>query len=229
MITRENLKLVAVAAVCLTVGLAGPSVAGAVQQGLNADQVDGKHAVGAKAPVAKRKNKLVATNKAGYLPDNIVRGQAGLRRVAVPAYAIDGTSVDLFGVNLPDAASHTAIFSFTLPPSYRRGTPVSLDVTYVKNGGATCKASLGTLGDRFSPGTDLFGTVNWDFANGQGVGAITLPGQVGNLHIKLGLVPIAPIEAGDTLRIRILRFGNDGTDDTCTGGAIYIVGAVARF
>jgi hypothetical protein len=39
---------------------------------VNADRVDGKHAVGAGASRTTRAGKLVATNAAGLLPDNIV-------------------------------------------------------------------------------------------------------------------------------------------------------------
>jgi hypothetical protein len=41
--------------------------------GLNADRVDGQHAVKYSTKKSKRANKLVATNAAGYLPSNIVR------------------------------------------------------------------------------------------------------------------------------------------------------------
>jgi hypothetical protein len=41
--------------------------------GLNADKVDGQHAVKYSTKKSKRANKLVATNAAGYLPSNIVK------------------------------------------------------------------------------------------------------------------------------------------------------------
>ena len=40
---------------------------------LNADTVDGRHAVGSGASKAKRARKLVATNASGFLPSNIVK------------------------------------------------------------------------------------------------------------------------------------------------------------
>ncbi len=40
---------------------------------INADTVDGRHAVGSKASKAKRARKLVATDKRGFLPSNIVK------------------------------------------------------------------------------------------------------------------------------------------------------------
>jgi len=44
-----------------------------IAAGLNADTVDGRHAVGSGASKAKRARKLVATNRKGYLPSNIVK------------------------------------------------------------------------------------------------------------------------------------------------------------
>ena len=45
--------------------------------GLNADTVDGRHAVGSGASKAKRARKLVATNSSGFLPSNIVKPKWG--------------------------------------------------------------------------------------------------------------------------------------------------------
>jgi len=53
---------------------AGSSI---IPAGLNADRVDGKHAVGAKASKSKRAGKLVATDSKGFLPSNIVKPKWG--------------------------------------------------------------------------------------------------------------------------------------------------------
>ena len=44
----------------------------AVYDAVNAHMVDGKHAVGAGTSRARRAGKLVATNSAGLLPNNII-------------------------------------------------------------------------------------------------------------------------------------------------------------
>ncbi len=67
---RRDLRTAAVALLVSGLVMATPSVAARVT---NADKVDGKHAVGAGASVATRRGKLVATNRYGYLPNNIVR------------------------------------------------------------------------------------------------------------------------------------------------------------
>lgn len=64
--------------VALTVAVAatgGPALAGKVagRASGNADRVDGFHAVGAKASLSERAGKLVATDKSGRLPDDVMR------------------------------------------------------------------------------------------------------------------------------------------------------------
>jgi hypothetical protein len=71
-------------------GIAGATV-GAVAQtpaepaavsAINADRVDGRHAVGAGASKAARAGKLVATDQHGYLPSNIVK-PSGVTAISV--------------------------------------------------------------------------------------------------------------------------------------------------
>src|SRR5688572_19739007 len=77
--------IVSTAVVAVVVSLATMTAVGALAQepgsavpsavsSINADRVDGKHAVGAGAGIRMRARKLVATNKNGYLPANIVKG-----------------------------------------------------------------------------------------------------------------------------------------------------------
>ena len=62
--------LVAMVTAAITAG--GPALAAAVAEAVNADTVDHKHAVGSGATVEGRAGKLVATNSAGRLPNNII-------------------------------------------------------------------------------------------------------------------------------------------------------------
>jgi hypothetical protein len=71
-ISRQIPVALTATAVC-AVFAAGPTVAQAAVDAVNADTVDGKHAVGAGASVSARKGKLVATSGAsGRLPSNII-------------------------------------------------------------------------------------------------------------------------------------------------------------
>jgi hypothetical protein len=57
--------------------------------GINADRVDGKHAISATGKAKRRANKLVATNKQGLLPSNILRPLWSLLQ-GIPAVLADG-------------------------------------------------------------------------------------------------------------------------------------------
>lgn len=71
---RESWRTALVALVALAVGVTAPAAARSVVDfARNADRVDGRHAVGARASLTERRNKLVSTNKKGYLPNNIIR------------------------------------------------------------------------------------------------------------------------------------------------------------
>jgi hypothetical protein len=74
---RNSWRIALIALVAAAVGLVTPATARTVvdfaRYARNADKVDGLHAVRAGASVNERSNKLVATNKKGYLPNNIIR------------------------------------------------------------------------------------------------------------------------------------------------------------
>ena len=69
---RRHLPIVLTAVVTATVFAAGPTVARAAFDAVNSDRVDGKHAVSAGASASDRAGKLVATNKGGRLPNDII-------------------------------------------------------------------------------------------------------------------------------------------------------------
>ena len=57
----------------VTPALAQPADEVSLAAGVNADTVDGKHAVSATGKPGARKNRLVAFSAKGYLPDNVIR------------------------------------------------------------------------------------------------------------------------------------------------------------
>jgi hypothetical protein len=69
---------------------------------INADKVDGKHAVGAEATILKRRGKLVATDKTGFLPSNIVKPQWKLIK-GKPAGFADGVDDGVTGLHVTQA------------------------------------------------------------------------------------------------------------------------------
>lgn len=81
--------ILSVVASSLVVGV--PATAAVVAT--NSDKVDGKHAVGAKAGLAKRARKLVATNARGPLPANSrtsAGGELTARELAVLTLVAEG-------------------------------------------------------------------------------------------------------------------------------------------
>lgn len=70
--TRQYLPVLITAVTVSALTAGGPALAAAAYDAVNADKVDGRHAVGAGASSTNRAGKLVATNAAGKLPDNII-------------------------------------------------------------------------------------------------------------------------------------------------------------
>jgi hypothetical protein len=98
--------LVAASVAALTAG--GPAVAGSIVDfARNSDKVDGKHAVGAGASAPERAGKLVATNSAGRLPNNIIAQAPDSQKLAgqnlseVVASARDGLQEQVTGTCQP--------------------------------------------------------------------------------------------------------------------------------
>lgn len=72
-VTRHGLALV-LTGIIVTAVAGGPVVARTIVDfARNAHKVDGRHAVGSKASPQRRAGKLVATNRKGRLPNNIIR------------------------------------------------------------------------------------------------------------------------------------------------------------
>lgn len=69
---RRHATTVAVAMITAAVTAGGPSALAAAYDAVNADKVDGRHAVGAAATQAQRAGKLVAANADGRLPNGII-------------------------------------------------------------------------------------------------------------------------------------------------------------
>jgi hypothetical protein len=69
---KRHLPILVAAVIVAGLMTTGPAAARAVYDTVNAHTVDGKHAVSSNSTVAHRAGKLVATNAAGRLPDNII-------------------------------------------------------------------------------------------------------------------------------------------------------------
>ena len=102
---------------------------------INADKVDGKHAVGYPTKKTRRAGKLVATNSAGKLPSNIVDPfWGGIQNI--PAGFADGTDDGITAITTQLATNANAIAA-----SGSSSTSVSCPAgTKVLNGGGTASS-----------------------------------------------------------------------------------------
>ncbi|MDP3890156.1 hypothetical protein [Nocardioides sp.] len=160
---RTTLIIATTALVVAIAGSAGP-VTAAVFDAVNAHKVDGKHAVGAGASVQKRKGKLVATNSAGRLPNNIIAkardadkldgiDSTGFLRKdaqAVDADTVDGRHADDLSVRAVFASGFGANPSSTMqflatPPLVTVGAGQQVHVTSHKVFGSTAAAGATNL------------------------------------------------------------------------------------
>jgi hypothetical protein len=133
-------QVLSTALVALVVGVFGGGTVGLLAQapegeratqqavtpaaGINADKVDGKHAVGARATRAQRAGKLVATNSLGLLPGNIVKPKWGLIQ-EVPLGFADGVD-DVGYVSATQPATYNAASGVKV--SAFADTPIGTDV-----------------------------------------------------------------------------------------------------
>jgi hypothetical protein len=118
----------------ITLGAAAAIVVSAVPAAAivaNTDKVDGKHAVSSNASVQKRSGRLVATNRAGYLPNNIIR------------QALD--SARLGGMTLEEVLAQSAGERGPMGPAGPQGEPGA-------NGAPGEQGPRGLMGPQGEPG-----------------------------------------------------------------------------
>jgi len=242
MFSRENIKLLAVATVCILVSITGPVAARAAFDAMNAHKVDGKHAVGAGASIANRKGKLVATSATtGRLPNNIIATAPDAAKLgAKPAAAYRFISLDPMswflrngavvntgfgpnaGVSMPDAGNAAVDFGFTIPPSYSRG---ALKLRVLWHTGATgCTVHLRS--NYVSVG-QVGGPHNVGLTTEDGMsdpGPVTVPAVANNLAATVYTLtspdPAKSLHAGDKFILSFFR-----ATDSCTSAVV--VGAAS--
>lgn len=146
---RHKLKnhglTILIAAVVAAVTAGGPVIARTVADfARNADRVDGRHAVGPRASLQKRAGKVVATNKKGRLPNNIIRKAPRARE----ADRVGGFGPTAFVHKcLPGAIRGQAHIPEDVGPDFEpvpgfsttHGGPVNVDGTNCHVGGATAR------------------------------------------------------------------------------------------
>ena len=241
---RPTTVLVIGVLIGLVLALAAPAVGTQVRRAFdaqNADKVDGKHAVGAKASVAKRTKRLVATNAEGRLPNDIIAKAPDADRLdgvdaddyrvlqlETGAADLQGGATHLGSIRLPDEGTPSFGWSWVLPPDYEAGSPVVLELYVVPTAGGTASSvqfarQSATFG---RPGTTFDSAAPTPLLPNSGSLATLFPQRL--LRYQVTLVP--PSEAtefrpGDALGVALRRQAESDTND----GLVFIRNAIVRY
>jgi hypothetical protein len=155
---REHIRrftpYIVTAVLVWTAAAVGPPLASAAFDAVNARKVDGLSAVKASATIKHRAGKLVATDKKGRLPDNIIRGFVHVdQRFAIMYPLPGGTAVGYMAIrgdaSVREASDPTAAVERVGPGKYCITAPHSREgaVGSLQNqggdGGGTIRVSMG--------------------------------------------------------------------------------------
>lgn len=213
-----------VVAVALVLAFGGGAVAKAKYDARNADKVDGKHAVSAKAPAKKRKGALVATDpKTGQLPDAVVAASPVLV-IPPQGVGVTGTATRYAdGVSLESAGFGELRFGFVVPPGHRPGRPLEVDVVYGENSAGACSwaaATSGLEGPDSETGPDIHNG-GWQFPGSDTGydGLVSVPAGDGSAHTLTLTWPFQD-DPGMFIQLGLARDGA-APADTCTGITVY--------
>jgi hypothetical protein len=237
--TRMTPRITHVVALALAVlvGFSGGAVAKAKYDAQNAHRVDGKHAVSAGAPLAKRKGKLVATNAAGRLPNNIIAKAPDAARLGGFTHAQTSTmvivpqgvgssgtaSVDSNGVTLSGSSTGELRFGVVVPPDHDPEAPFAIDVVYREDSQGVCSWSVATSGlegPDSETGPDIHNG-GWQFpGSGTGFsGLVTVPAGAGSVHTLTLTWPFQD-NPGMFIQLGLTRDGGAAAD-TCATVSVY--------
>jgi hypothetical protein len=226
---------VAVAACALAL-VSGGSYAKGAYDAKNADKVDGFHAVGSKASKAKRAGKLVATDKAGRVPDSARVGGFNHAKLATiniapqAAYLTGSASMSASGPVLAAAGNSTMVVSFVLPPDRNpTGGKLRMDVVYQESSAGACSwYSFGQGLEGPDGGQNVSNVHNggWQPPGLSGYsGAVEVPAGAGTAQRARFTWPFQA-DPGMFIQFSLTRQGDDAAD-TC--GAVTVSGLMLHY
>jgi len=105
------------------------TVSPAAVSNINAHRVDGKHAVGFTNKRLARRNKLVATNRQGFLPSNIVKPFWGAIKHKPAGFADGVDNEGVTGVTVVTTAAARTLAASATPTSFYLNCPAGLKAT----------------------------------------------------------------------------------------------------
>lgn len=220
----------------VSLGLVGGGflAGGVVVKGLNADKVDGFHAVGPKAPATKRAGKLVATDAQGRVPDASRVGGFSHRQLAalsIPpgAATVSGATMGTDGPVLSATALGTMNVGFVVPPDHKAQAPLMMDLLVLEDSATACGWTIATGGLEGPDAPNSTANVHngaWDFPGATGFeGTIAVPAGPGRAHRVTLEWPFLD-KPGMFIHLSLTRLGADAAD-TCS--TIQVVGLQLRY
>lgn len=243
--TKGNLSLaLSTAALILAAAAGGPAIARAIAP--NADKVDGIDAVKSTATVKARKGKLVATSaKTGRLPNNIIATAPNSARLGgftarqsrhvqlMPGAAdlVNGAVLTGGGaIGFPgDETSSKALWVAMLPPDYKAGSMVSVDLVLARAPGSACSVMLSSEGATAPVPTVGQATVPVKFSGNSSEGAVSFVVAPGNLSFAKKTVTLqaASMKPGGYIGFSLERDSGNVLDN-CAGD-LYLGAALMRY
>jgi hypothetical protein len=239
---RQHVTVLIAAALGVMIGSVGPGVAQAAYDAVNADKVDGKHAVGSAATVTQRKGKLVATNPTtGLLPNGIIAKAPDSAKLngfthealrSIPL-SIQGTYLGgaanhtASGVSLPAAGASVLVISFIIPPDHTPNAKMWVDMTFAEASVGACALYLDTNSTFGAVGFGYLGG-GWGFVEGEPftfAGPMQVAAGPEDLHLQSVAWPFTG-NPGDFVEFRMVR-GGDVPADTC--GEVTATGLQLRY
>jgi hypothetical protein len=242
-VLHRQLSVFLAAVLGVVVGSVGPGVARAAYDAVNADKVDGKHAVSSGASITQRRGKLVATNPTtGLLPSNIIRKapdssklngypHSKLRFLSLPvqaAYTEGGATKSRNGVNLFATGDGTLTISVLVPPDHNPNSDLLMDVLIDETSTAACgiyvylDGLVGPIGDSFYNGGWQPPGIN----DQEGLVQIPAGTSSGHTITFRGGAGTSTDNPGQVVQFRMSRDG-DNLDDTCQ--AFQVLGLQLRY
>lgn len=192
----------------------------------NADKVDGRDAVGAKAGPAKRAGKLVATDAQGRVPDSRRLGgytHKQLATMSIPPQAMwlsgSATSSSTGPALAPTGTSHVAV-DFVVPPDHKAGTRLQMVVDYVEQSSGSCSWYAYTYGSEGPDGGNDVDNVHnggWQVpGSSQYSGTVAVPAGAGSAQRAVFTWPF-----GDKPGM-FIQFGLDRQGDNASDNCSYV-------
>ena len=225
-----QVALVAVALVAGGAAIGGGAYAQGRYDAQNAKKVDGLMAVKASVPAAKRRGRLVATDRSGRVPDSARVGGATRAQLSTMSISPQGAALTsnatrgLGGVTLAASGPSGLGVNFVVPPNHLAATRLTMDVLVEEDSANSCAFDALTAGE-FGPSAPgeapNIDQATWDLVGVDRVNDM-VPVPAGGAWLHTFTFRWSPTMAPGSFAQFVLQRNASLIDDTC--GPVYIRG-----